>query len=411
MQGMLDLDFVRSQFPALAGEWTYLDNAGGSQTLVGVADRVRDYLLSTNVQLGASYAVSRQAGERVAEATRAMAASINAGDEREVVIGPSTTQLLANLALAMRHQLAVGDEVIVTNCDHEANIGPWVRLADQGVTVKTWKVDPDTLQLRTSDLEKLLTERTRLVAFTHASNILGTVNPVVDITRLVHEHGARVCVDAVSYAPHRALDVRAWDVDYYVFSSYKVYGPHLAVLYGKRELLEGLATINHAFVPDDDVPRKLQPGSVNYELSYGLLGVTEYFEALARRSAGAPADSLHGRVSQAFELIAEQEEALAARLLDYLRGKRGVRVLGHDRPDRALRVPTVSFTVEGHDPAAVAAHVDGAHIGIRYGDFYARRLIEALGLGERNGVVRVSMVHYNTVNEIDALIARFDELL
>ena len=289
MQDMLDLDFVRSQFPALAGEWTYLDNAGGSQTLVGVADRVRDYLLSTNVQLGASYAVSRQAGERVAEATRAVAAMINAGDEREVVIGPSTTQLLANLALAMRSQLVVGDEVIVTDCDHEANIGPWVRLADQGVTVKTWKVDPDTLQLRASDLEALLTERTRLVAFTHASNILGTVNPVADITRLVHERGARVCVDAVSYAPHRALDVRAWDVDYYVFSSYKVYGPHLAVLYGKRELLEGLATINHAFVPDDDVPRKLQPGSVNYELSYGLLGVAEYFEALARRSAGAPA--------------------------------------------------------------------------------------------------------------------------
>lgn len=250
---MLDLDFVRSQFPALAGEWTYLDNAGGSQVLAGVADRVRDYLLSTNVQLGASYAVSREAGERVARATRAVAASINAADEHEVVIGPSTTQLLANLALAMRPHLAAGDEVFVTNCDHEANIGPWVRLADQGVVVKTWKVDPATLELRTSDLEALMTDRTRLVCFTHASNILGTINPVAEITRKVHERGARVVVDAVSYAPHRALDVRAWDVDYYVFSSYKVYGPHLAVLYGKRELLEGLATINHFFVPDDDV--------------------------------------------------------------------------------------------------------------------------------------------------------------
>ena len=408
---MLDLDFVRSQFPALAGEWTYLDNAGGSQTLAGVADRVRDYLLSTNVQLGASYAVSRQAGERVAEATRAVAASIHAADEHEVVIGPSTTQLLANLALAMRAQLAPGDEVIVTNCDHEANIGPWVRLADQGVVVKTWKVDPDTLELRASDLEALMSERTRLVCFTHASNILGTINPVADITRLVHERGAHVCVDAVSYAPHRALDVQAWDVDYYVFSSYKVYGPHLAVLYGKRELLEGLATINHFFVPDDDVPRKLQPGSVNYELTYGLLGVIEYFEALAKRATSTLADDLHGRVVQAFEPIGEHEEALAARLLDYLRGKNGVRVLGHDRADRTVRVPTVSFTADGRDPAAVAAHVDGARIGIRYGDFYARRLIEALGLAEHNGVVRVSMVHYNTLDEIDALIARLDPVL
>jgi len=408
---MLDLDFVRSQFPALAGEWTYLDNAGGSQVLVGVADRVRDYLLSTNVQLGASYAVSRQAGERVAEATRAVAASINAADESEVVIGPSTTQLLANLALAMRPQLAPGDEVIVTNCDHEANIGPWVRLADQGVVVKTWEVDPDTLELRASDLEALMTERTRLVCFTHASNILGTINPVADITRRVHERGARVCVDAVSYAPHRALDVQAWDVDYYVFSSYKVYGPHLAVLYGKRELLEGLATINHFFVADEDVPRKLQPGSVNYELTYGLLGVIEYFEALAQRTAPSLAGGLHGRVVQAFESVAEQEEALATRLLGYLRSKNGVKVLGHDSADRAVRVPTVSFTAEGHDPAAVAAHVDGGRIGIRYGDFYARRLIESLGLGERNGVVRVSMVHYNTLDEIDALIARLDGLL
>ncbi|MEJ2358886.1 MAG: cysteine desulfurase-like protein [Deinococcales bacterium] len=408
---MLDLAFVRSQVPALSGDWTYFDNAGGSQTLVGVAERVRDYLLSTNVQLGASYQVSRQAGERVAEATRAVAASIHAVDEHEVVIGPSTTQLLANLAQAMRPQLAAGDEVIVTNCDHEANIGPWVRLADQGVTVKTWKVDPDTLELRLEDLERLMTGRTKLVSFTHASNILGTINPVADITRFVHERGARVCVDAVSYAPHRALDVQAWDVDYYVFSSYKVYGPHLAVLYGKRELLEGLATINHFFVPSDDVPRKLQPGGVNYELTYGLLGVTEYLEALARHHAAEPAGSLHGRVRQAFEVMAEQEEVLAARLLAYLRGKRGVRIYGHPQPDRATRVPTVSFTAEGHDPAALASHVDGARIGIRYGDFYARRLIEALGLGERNGVVRVSRVHYNTLDEVDALIERLDELL
>lgn len=408
---MLDLDFVRSQFPALSGDWTYLDNAGGSQVLAGVADRVRDYLTSTNVQLGASYAVSQEAGRRVAEATRAVARSIHARDEREVVVGASTTQLLANLALAMRPRLRAGDEVIVTNCDHEANIGPWVRLADMGVGVKTWKLDPDSLELRVDDLEALMSDRTRLVCFTHASNILGTINPVADIARLVHERGARVCVDAVSYAPHRAIDVQALDVDYYVFSSYKVYGPHLAVLYGKRELLEELATINHAFIPESDVPRKLQPGSVNYELTYGLLGVTEYVDEVARRMSQQPADTLHGRVEQAFDLFSRHEETLATRLLDYLRDKPGVRVLGRDRADRRERVPTVSFTAAGRDPAAVAEHVDGARIGIRYGDFYARRLIEALGLAERNGVVRVSMVHYNTSEEIDALVERLDTVL
>lgn len=411
MLGMLDLAFVRSQFPALAGDWVYFDNAGGSQTLVGVADRVRDYLLSTDVQLGASYEISRVAGERVAEATRAVAAMIGAADEREVVIGASTTQLLANLAQAMRPQLAPGDEVIVSDCDHEANIGPWARLAEHGVVVKFWKLDPDTLELRIEDLDRLMTDRTRLVTFTHASNILGTVNPVADISRFVHDRGARVCVDAVSYAPHRAIDVQAWDVDFYVFSAYKVYGPHVAVLYGKLEHLEGLANINHFFVPDDDVPRKLQPGGVNYELTHSLGGVVEYFEALARRSAPQPADSLHGRVGQAFELMAEQEEALAERLLSALRGRSGVRIYGHVAADRALRVPTVSFTAEGRDPAAIASHVDGARIGIRYGDFYARRLIDALGLSERNGVVRVSMVHYNTLEEVDALVARLDEVL
>ena len=410
MAGMLDLSFVRSHFPALSGDWVYFDNAGGSQTLRGVADRVRDYLLTTDVQLGASYAVSEEAGRRVAEATRAVARSINAGDEHEVVIGPSTSQLLANLALAMRPQLAEGDEVVVTNCDHEANIGPWARLADMGVSVKTWKVDPVTLELRLEDLEPLMSARTRLVAFTHASNILGAVNPVADIARFVHERGARVCVDAVSYAPHRAVDVRAWDVDYYVFSSYKVYGPHLAVLYGKRELLEELATVNHYFVPREDVPRKLQPGSVNYELTYGLLGVTEYLEALAERHADEPAGDLHGRVRQAFEVMAGQEQVLAERFMGYLREKRGVRIYGRDRAG-AGRVPTISFTAQGHDPADIATFVDGANIGIRYGDFYARRLIESLGLAGTGGVVRVSMVHYNTPEEVDALIARLDELL
>jgi cysteine desulfurase family protein (TIGR01976 family) len=411
MHAMLDLTYVRSQFPALSGDWVYLDNAGGSQTLARVADRVRDYLLGSNVQLGASYAVSQEAGRRVAEATRAVAETIGAASPEEVVLGASTTQLLANLATAMRPTLRPGDEVIVTNCDHEANIGPWVRLAEHGVTVKTWRLRPDTLTLELDDLEALMTERTRLVCFTHASNILGTVNPVADIAARVHARGARVVVDGVSFAPHRAIDVQALDADYYAFSAYKVYGPHLAVLFGKRAHLLELATINHYFVPDDELPRKLQPGAVSYELAHGLGGVVDYLEELAERSGEPRAEARRSRVARAFDLVAEHEEALARRLLDFLGGKPGVRILGEARPDRRLRVPTVSFTVQGHDPAAIARHVDVAQIGIRYGDFYARRLIEDLGLSESNGVVRVSMVHYNTLREVDALIRRLDEVL
>lgn len=390
---MLDLDFVRSQFPALASGFVYLDNAGGSQTLVGVADRVRDYLLSTNVQLGASYEISVRAGARVAAAADAAARFMGA-QPGEVVLGASTTQLLHNLAYAMRDELRAGDEVVVTSADHEANVGPWRRLASRGVVVKTWRIDPETWRLEPRGLEPLLGPRTRLVAFTHATNLLGTLHDVPTLTRLAHAHGARVCVDGVAYAPHRAVEVAAWDVDYYVFSFYKVYGPHVAVLYGKRTLLERLSNVNHDFL--HEAPYKLQPGGVNFELSHGLGGVFSYIEALGEG---------------AFERIAAHEERLAARLLDYLSGKRSVRILGERSADRLRRVPTVSFTVEGRTPEQVVRAVDPQGVGIRHGDFYAKGLVQELGLENRGGVVRVSAVHYNTVAELDRAIAALDQAI
>ena len=273
----------------------------------------------------------------------------------------------------------------MTDVDHESNIGPWRRLAAaRGAVVKPWRADGETLALRAEELAPLLSDRTRLVAFTHASNLVGTVHDVAAITRLAHERGARVCVDGVALAPHRPLDVRGWDVDYYVFSVYKIYGPHLAALYGKREQLAALAGVNHFFI--DEAPYKLQPGHVPYELVHALGAVVEYLESLD------------------FAAVAAHERALAARLLDFLAGARGVRVLG-ERAASATRVPTISFTVDGADAAAIVRAVDAARIGIKHGDFYARRLVERLGLGARGGVVRASMVHYNTVDEIDRLVA------
>jgi cysteine desulfurase family protein (TIGR01976 family) len=393
---MLDLEQVRAAFPALASGFVFLDNAGGSQVLGGVADRIRDYLLSTSVQLGASYAVAEAATARVHAAVRATAAYLGTDDPQEVVIGPSTTQLLHNLALAMEPTLAPGDEIVVTTADHHANVGPWQRLARRGVVIRTWALDPETLRLEARGLEPLLTPRTRLVAFTHVSNLLGTIHDVAALAALVHAHGAKVCVDGVAYAPHRAIDVRAWDVDYYVFSFYKVFGPHLAVLYGKRALLEQLSPINHEFI--DALPYRLQPGNLNFELTHGVTGLFDYLDAL-------------GGTRRAFGAIAAHEEQLAEYLLAYLRGRPGVRVHGEPRADRARRVATVSFSVDGVTPEAIVRAVDPHGVGIRHGDFYAKGVVRTLGLHDRGGVVRVSMVHYNTIAELDRAIAALDQAI
>lgn len=410
--GPLDVEFVRAQFPALSGDWTFLDNAGGSQILGRVVDRISDYLLTTNVQLGASYDVSQRAGQRLQEAQRRVAEFVNAERPEEVVMGPTSTMLLQLLARAMEPQLARGDEVIVTRADHESNIGPWVRLESIGVVPRFWELNPATHRLELEDLERIISPRTRLVAFTQASNIFGSIHPVAEWTRFVHERGAKVCVDGVAYAPHRAVDVRAWDVDFYVLSLYKVYGPHHAVLYGKYPHLLELANLYHYFIAKDRIPYKLQPGNPNYELSYGAIGIPDYFCELGVR-AGAPADCPHrSRIERAFDAIADHEAVLARRLLDYLSTKARVRVIGEAAADRGARVPTVSFVHDAVDSSAIVRRIDGLRIGIRYGDFHSRRLVEHLGLLDRgNGVVRVSMVHYNTVEEIDRLTAGLDEVL
>jgi cysteine desulfurase family protein (TIGR01976 family) len=414
---VLALDFARAQFPALASGWVFLDNAGGSQVLASVADRVREYLLTTSVQVGASYEPSRLAAERIAAAARACALLVNAADPSEVVLGPSSTQLLQNLARAFRERIAPGDEIVVSNADHEANVTPWLRLAEErGATVRFWRADPATAGLDLAGLAPLMTGRTRLVCFPHVSNVVGTVHPVAEIARFVHQRGALVCVDGVAYAPHRAVDVRAWDVDLYVFSLYKVFGPHQGLLYGRRELLLDLANVNHVFVPKDALPYKLLPGNLNYELAHGVPAIVEYLEELGRRAMMASNTAsddatARERIEAAFAAIARHEESLTAPLLEYLAGKPGVHLLGDPSPGRAGRIATVAFSVEGRSSAEIPAAVDAFRIGIRYGDFHARRLIEDLGLAERGGIVRISMAHYNTPGEMERLIAALETVL
>jgi len=403
----LDLNLVRSEFPALAGGTVFLDNAGGSQVLARVADRVRDYLLTSSVQLGASYAASQAAGEKVLAARRAVAELINAPEDDAVVMGGATTSLMFLLTTALRAGLKPGDEIIVTDSDHEANIGGWMRLRDVGAVIKVWHTNRETLALELGDLDTLLGPRTKWLAMTWASNILGTVNDVAEVSRRVHTVGGRVCVDAVAYAPHRLVDVLASGADVVVFSFYKVFGPHYAVLWGRRELLLQLPSLNHWFIGPEVLPYKLQPGNVNYELCYGCIGIRDYLcdMGAALGSTGTARQCMQ----VAFDAFERHENALASQLLDWLRGRPGLRIIGRPTADDGLRIPTLSFVPEGITPEAVVRHVDTHGIGIRWGDFYARRLTEALGLPQ--GVVRVSMAHYNTHDEINRLIRALDEVL
>jgi cysteine desulfurase family protein (TIGR01976 family) len=402
----LDMEFVRQQFPGLNNDWTFFDNAGGTQILSRSVDRLNDFLFNMNVQTGGSYDLSLQAAAAMQAGREAMMHLLNASRPEEIAFAMSTTVSLQNLAKSMASQFNPDDEIIVTVSDHESNIGPWERLESQGVKIKTWLIDKDSLELNLDDLRALMTDRTRLVAVTYVSNILGTINPVAEIARVVHENGALICVDAVAYAPHRAIDVAALDVDYLVISLYKVFGPHFAVLYGKFELLAELDNLYHYFYTKDKIPAKLEPGNASYELGYSSIGIVDYLVELAERAGQS--GTIRQKIEFVFEQITLHENIIAERLLSYLRGRSDCRIIGFERGDDPRRVPTISFVVDGRDSDEITRRIDPYNIAIRFGDFHARRLIEFLDLGRTNGCVRVSMTHYNTIEEVDALIAALD---
>ncbi len=405
----LHLERIRAEFPALASGFIYLDNAGGSQVLRRVGDRVRDYLLGSSVQLGASYRHSQDAGAKVLAARHAVAELINAAHDDEVVMGGATTALMFQITQAILPSIRPGDEIILTNTDHEANIGAWTRLQAAGAVIRFWNVNPQTLELDLADLDALLSPKVKWVAMTHASNVLGTVNPVATVAERVHRVGARLCVDAVAYAPHRLVDVQASGADLYVFSFYKVFGPHYAVLWGRRELLLGLSSLNHYFISEATIPYKLQPGNVNYELSYGCMGIHDYLVGVGEQLGSM--GTVRQKMQTAFDAFEVHENALAEQLLVYLRSKPSVRIIGLPEAISGRRVPTISFVVDGMQSETVVLHTDQFGIGIRFGDFYAKRLVESLGLDAQGGVVRVSIAHYNTRDEINTLIRHLDEVL
>ena len=400
----LDLDWVRGRFPALQSEWALMDNAGGSATLDAVAERTAEYMRRWPVQLGASYAPAAEAGRRQAEARQALAGMFSRGGGAQLpaerlVLGASTTSLLSRLARALAPTLAPGDEVIVSEADHEANIGPWLRLQERGVRIRWWRLRRESMQLDPADLDELLGPRTRLLCVTHASNLLGSavdLRPVVERARAV---GARCCVDGVAYAPHRALAFSDWGVDWYGFSLYKVFGPHCALLGCSDEGAALLANLNHEWMSAPTPATRLEPGAWPYELAWGAAAVPAYLDALEAR---------HGRA--AFDLIAAHERALTAAVLDWLAERPGVRVVGAPEAGED-RLPTVSFVSARKRPRDIVAAVDEAQVGIRHGHFYAPRLVEALGLARDEGVVRISLAHYNTRQEIERLLEALETAL
>jgi cysteine desulfurase family protein (TIGR01976 family) len=407
----LDIAFVREQFPPLTNGWAFFENAGGSYVPRQVIDRMHTYMSETQVQPGAAYGPSALAFDRMDGARRLMADMINA-QEDEIVVGPSTTLNVYVLANALRPLFREGEEIIVTNQDHEANGGAWRRLSEFGLVIREWQVDPATGELDPNDLDKLLSDKTRLVCFPHVSNIVGSLNDVELITQKVHAAGAWVCVDGVAYAPHRRMDVKKWDVDFYLFSFYKIYGPHIACLYGKRGSMMAARNQNHYFFGEESVPQKLNPGGMMHEAVASLQGVADYLDGVYRHHADSNAEpDFQGRLDHVSDLFADHEEQISQPVVDFLTRRNDVRLLGRQTADQAARVPTFAFTVNGKSSAEIVTALHSRNIAVNNHHFYAKRLLEAVGVDPDDGVVRASMVHYTSSDDVARLLDALDAVL
>jgi cysteine desulfurase family protein (TIGR01976 family) len=405
---MLNVDVVRSHFPALAQVQdgrpvVFLDNPGGTQCPQVVIDAVADYLAHDNANHGGAFATSRRSDAVVGEAHRAVADLLGAASPSEIVFGPNMTTLTFAVSRALGRWVSPGDEIVVTRLDHDANVAPWLLVAeDRGATVRWVDIDPATCTLDLDSLAGQLTPRTKLVAVGYASNAVGTVNDVALICRLAHAVGALVYVDAVQYAPHAPIDVRTLDCDFLACSAYKFFGPHVGALYGRLDLLERLPA--YKVRPADDAPpSKFETGTQNHEGIAGTLAAVEYLAGLAPGPPGTA--TRRERIVAGLAAVAAHERLLCVRLLDGLARIPGVRVHGLADPARVHeRVPTVSFTLAGSPPRQVAERLAALGIFAWSGHFYAVALTSRLGLDPAGGMVRVGLAHYNTAAEVDRLL-------
>ncbi len=411
----LDLPTIRSQFPALSRDCIYLDNPAGTQVARTVLDRIKDYLVEHNANHEGAFATSRESDALVEEARLAAADFLNAPNPQEIVFGPNMTSLTFNISRSLVRTFNPGDEIVVTRLDHDANITPWVMSAeDRGCTVRWVDFHPEDGTLDMDEMQRAIEHKPRLVAVGYASNALGTINPVSRIIRMAHDAGTLVYVDAVQYAPHGPIDVQKLDCDFLVCSSYKFFGPHMGVLYGKYDLLDKLPAYKVRPAPSDP-PGKFETGTGNFEGMCGLLGALEYIEWVGE-TFGAEhlehyANEYSGRrlsFKKGMSAIRSYEFELSRALLDILEETPGVTIYGiKDRRRLEERVPTCAFTLKGKSPRQAAEELDEANIYVSDGNYYALEVTKRLGVEDSGGMVRVGPVHYNTIEEI----RRFGEVL
>jgi selenocysteine lyase/cysteine desulfurase len=401
----LDTARIRAEFPAfsepsLTGQ-AFFENAGGSYTARAVLDRLEHYYRATKVQPYGVHPASIAAGEAMDLAYERIARALNVTADW-IHFGPSTSANTYVLGHAFAGWLKPGDAVVVTNQDHEANTGAWRRLAAQGVEIREWRVDPSSGRLDITDLEELLDSKVRIVAAPHCSNIVGEINPVADISARAHDVGAIAVIDGVSYAPHGLPDLAALGCDVYLFSTYKTYGPHQGVMAVRPELAAQLPNQGHFF--NDAKPRyRLTPAGPDHAQIAACAGVADYLETVA--AIAGPDTEGADPFRRAHSAMRAQETALVAPLLDYLRGRNKLRLIGPSDP--AHRAPTISLALE-EPGAVVAARLADHGIMAGGGHFYAFRLLEALGIAPAHGVLRLSFVHYTSPEDISRLIAALD---
>ena len=408
-----DIDWVRAQFPALATKVNghaaaFFDGPGGTQVPQRVIDAVGECLASSNANIHGAFATSRRADEVISAAHTAMANLLGC-DAKEIVFGANMTTLTFAISRALARELAPGDEIVVTRLDHDANVSPWTALEERGCVIRWVDIHPEDCTLDMEDLRRKVTPRTRIVAAGYASNSVGTLNDVREIVRLAHSVGAMAYIDAVHYAPHGPVDVRALDCDFLVCSPYKFFAPHSGVLYGKREHLERLPPYK-VRPATNSLPGRWETGTQNHEAMAGVAAAVDYLAELGRRHA----PEAHGRraaLLAAYDAIHQYEHGLLAHLVPALLQIPGLTFYGIKEPERFhLRVPTVAIRIEGHTPRELATYLGERGIFTWDGNYYALNLSERLGVESQGGMLRIGLAHYNTMEEIHRLLAALHEL-
>ena len=398
----LDLEYVRSHFPAFAHpdsrQWAHLENAGGSYVPNQVISILQDFYTSSKVQPYWNFGPSAKAGEAMDKAVEVIPATFNASPD-EVHFGPSTSQNTYVLANALRPDWDLGDNIVVTNQDHEANIGAWRRLEETGIEVREWRVNPETGLLDIGDLTQLICSKTRLVAVTHASNLAATINPLSSIADLIHDGGGLLVADGVSFAPHAAIDVQELNCDIYLYSTYKTYGPHLGLMFTSENISQKVTNQGHFFNADKPTYR-LTPAGPDHASVAACAGMVDYYEDIYRHHFQSDSENLRRRLEKVFQLFGEHEEQLMEPLINYILSREDFRLIGTSSTNRTERAPTVAFHSYTKSSEAIYNSLIDAKVSCGHGNFYAHRLTEAVGLNAQDGVVRLSMVHYNTMDEV-----------